>query len=145
MITGLYYRYLRLKKCLMKKLVLLLCLALSIKVSAQNTIQKSPMVFTHVEQMPTPSIDVNTYIAQHLRYPKVARRKGIEGRVVVRFVVDSLGKEIDFKIIKSVHPLLDSEAVLVIKELPDWEPGHQLGKPVNVTMFLPIEFHLEPR
>lgn len=83
------------------------------------------------------------YIAENLIYPAEAAEAGIEGRVMVNFVIDEKGKPTETKILRSVDPLLDTEALRVIALSPLWEPGRQRGKPVKVSYTIPIVFSLQ--
>ncbi|MCY1634039.1 M56 family metallopeptidase [Marinifilum sp. D737] len=80
------------------------------------------------------------HIAKAIKYPKEAIDKGIKGVVFVRFIVSKSGSIKDVKVIRGVHPLLDKEALRVIEEMPNWIPGKQNGKNVNVSYTLPIRF-----
>ena len=82
------------------------------------------------------------YIAEHVNYPEEAKAKDIEGSVYIKFVVNSEGKVQDVETLRGVDPLLDQEAIKVIESLPDFKPGRQDGKPVNVSMQVPIKFQL---
>ncbi len=86
---------------------------------------------------------IGPYIASHIVYPQEAIDSNIQGKVTTRFIVDSTGKVTDPEIVKSVHPLLDSAAIEVISGMPDWKPGEDNGRKVNVFFTLPITFHLE--
>ena len=82
------------------------------------------------------------YLSSNIKYPPAAAEQNIEGRVIVRFVVDKTGKVREVKIMQSIHPLLDQEAVRVIKAMPSWIPGEKDGKAVNVYYTLPVRFAL---
>ena len=82
------------------------------------------------------------FLQVNIRYPKEAQAKGIQGRVIVQFVVNSDGSICDEKLIKSVDPQLDTEAIRVIRSMPNWKPGIQKGKPVRVRFTLPVTFRL---
>jgi TonB family protein len=84
------------------------------------------------------------FIRNNLRYPEAARAEKAEGRVIVRFVVNTKGKVEDAEVIKGVHPLLDAEALRVVGLLSGWLPGAQEGKPVNVWYMVPVTFSLTP-
>ena len=84
-----------------------------------------------------------TFLVDNMKYPEKARKKGIEGRVRVQFTVMEDGSVTDFKINKSVDPLLDAEAIRVLSKMPKWIPGQQEGKNVQVRYALPISFSLE--
>ena len=85
---------------------------------------------------------VMRHVVKETKYPGKARRKGIQGQVIVRFVVERDGSVGDIKVIRPVHPLLDEEAVRVVKTFPDFSPGLQRGKPVRVSYNLPLNFAL---
>lgn len=102
--------------------------------------------FTIVEEMPEfgdhPD-DLQKYLSENIKYPKQARKKNIEGMVFVSLVVDKTGKVTQVKLLKGVDPLLDEEALRVIREMPDWKkPGKQRGKAVPVQYNIPINFKL---
>ncbi|WP_171595580.1 M56 family metallopeptidase [Marinifilum caeruleilacunae] len=102
-------------------------------------------IFVIVEKMPQfpgGQALVQKYIAKSLVYPKEAVEKSITGRVFVTFIVSDEGKIEGERIVRGVHPLLDNEALRVIKSMPDWTPGEQRGKKVNVSFTLPITFSL---
>ncbi|RKE02501.1 M56 family metallopeptidase [Marinifilum flexuosum] len=80
------------------------------------------------------------HIAKAIKYPKEAIDKGIKGVVFVRFIVSKSGSIKDVKVIRGVHPLIDKEALRVIEEMPNWIPGKQNGKKVNVAYTLPVRF-----
>jgi TonB family protein len=82
------------------------------------------------------------YIAKNLRYPLSAQLQGIEGRVVVRFVVNKDGSIKDIEILRSLNPECDREAVRVIKNMLNWTPGRQNGIAVPVYYTFPITFKL---
>jgi len=83
------------------------------------------------------------FIAGNVKYPKDAVKRKIQGQVVVRFVITKEGKVTDPHVLKSVHHLLDEEALRVISLMPDWIPGTLNEKPVSVYFNLPISFKLK--
>ena len=102
-------------------------------------------VFSYVEQMPIyPGGEgaLMKYIAEHVRYPSAAQDQGIQGVVLLRFVVTGSGEVGDVQILKSLDPSCDREAIRVVKSLPRFTPGRQQGKPVNVWFQLPVRFQL---
>lgn len=102
--------------------------------------------FVVVEEMPMfPGGDVELlkFIAANTVYPEVAKEKNIQGRVIVRFSVTSKGSVNKISILKGVSPLLDTEAIRVVKTLPDFKPGKQGGKAVPVWYMVPITFSLK--
>ena len=83
------------------------------------------------------------YLVDNIKYPEKARRKGIEGRVRIKFIIQEDGSVADLKVQKSVEPLLDAEALRVVANMPHWIPGQQEGKNVKVQFVLPITFSLQ--
>ena len=96
-----------------------------------------------VEEMPEPIGGVeNMYAFLHanLKYPEVARNNNISGQVFIEFVVEKDGSIGNVKVLAGVYPELDQEAVRVVKMLPKWKPGKQMGKPVRCFYNIPIRF-----
>ncbi len=102
-----------------------------------------PQIFTYVEQMPQPSVDINAYLSKNLHYPDAARENNIEGRVILQFVVNEDGVVSDIQVMRGIGGGCDEEAVRVLKAMPPWKPGKQNGKAVKVRYNLPISFKLE--
>lgn len=102
--------------------------------------------FVIVEDMPSfQGGDINgfvAYISSRLTYPDAARRAGIEGTVILSFIVDEHGRLGMIELIRKLSPEIDSEAIRVLKGSPRWEPGRQRGKAVKVKFFLPLKFEL---
>lgn len=101
--------------------------------------------FTTVEEMPSfPGGEkaLMDYISENLKYPTVAQEAGIQGRVIIRFVVDNDGSISNVNILRGIDPACDNEAVRVVEAMPKWKPGKQRGKPVSVYFTLPIVFRL---
>ena len=82
------------------------------------------------------------YLRENLTYPRQAQRIGIEGTVLVRFVVNINGSVQDVEVVRSVDPALDKAAVNVILNSPQWKPGLHHGRPVRSRMTIPIRFKL---
>jgi TonB family protein len=82
-------------------------------------------------------------INESIKYPEEAKTKGIEGKVVVKFIIDSKGKVSNASIFRGVNKLLDDEAVRVINLLPDWVPGQAGGKNVASYVQMPVHFKLK--
>lgn len=87
--------------------------------------------------------EVVKYIQTHIQYPLTAISKRIQGRVWIESVIDRNGKVIQPKIAYSVHPLLDQEALRIIRMMPDWKPGKLNGETVKVKYVFPVTFRLE--
>ena len=103
-------------------------------------------VFDVVEvmpQFPGGATALMQYLSQNIRYPKEAMESETQGRVIVTFVVCKDGSICDAKVVKSVSPALDAEGLRVISSMPNWTPGTQSGKPVNVKYTVPISFRLD--
>ena len=83
------------------------------------------------------------YLAVNIKYPASAVKAKKQGRVIVTFIVQKDGSVTHAKIAKSIDPELDAEALRVVRGMPKWIPGTQLGKPVNVKYFLPVKFSLQ--
>ncbi len=83
-----------------------------------------------------------SYIAKNVKYPQMAIENDVQGTVYVRFVVTKTGKVDKVEVSKEVDPILDEEAVRVVKSLPDFKPGMQGGRPVSVYFSVPIIFKL---
>ena len=90
-----------------------------------------------------PRVFLEKWVYTYMKYPKEAVKNGIQGRVLVDFVIDEKGKVRDVKVLKGVDPLLDAEAVRIISASPDWKPGWLRGKKVKSRMSLYVEFRLE--
>jgi len=104
-------------------------------------------VFFIVEEMPTfMGQELNgfrNWVLKQLVYPEAAAKKGIEGTVYVQFIVEPNGLVNKATIMRGVDPLLDAEALRVVKASPQWKPGKQRGKEVNVAFTFPIKFVLQ--
>ena len=103
-------------------------------------------IYETVEQMPEyPSggtAGLMNFISKNLKYPTICQESGVQGRVVVSFVVNKDGSTTDFRIIRSVDKNLDKEALRVLNGMPKWKPGKQKGVPVRVRYTVPINFKL---
>ena len=132
------------KNVSLKVALMMLVLLFSFMTSTAQT-KKNDMVFDVVEVMPQypgGQIAMMKYIMENMKYPKQAMKEGIQGRVAVSFIVEKDGSISDVKPILSVHPLLNKEAVRVVKSMPKWTPGKQNGKPVRVRFNVPVMFKL---
>lgn len=83
------------------------------------------------------------WLRDNIKYPVVAAENAIQGRVIVQFVVGKNGSISNVKVVKSVDPSLDKEAVRVVSSMPNWTPGKQNGTSVNVRYTLPVTFKLQ--
>ena len=92
-----------------------------------------------------PSVFMSKWVYVYLRYPREAVEAGVQGRVLVDFVIDKRGKVTDVKVIRGVSDALDAEAVRVISASPDWKPARVRGKKVRCEMSVYVDFKLERR
>ena len=83
------------------------------------------------------------WINENLHYPEIAKNNGIQGRVLMQFVVEADGMVSNVKVVRGVDPALDAEALRVVQSSPRWTPGRQDGKPVKVTYSFPVIFQLK--
>lgn len=103
-------------------------------------------VFDVVEEMPQfpgGQAALLEYLAKSIIYPKDAEENGVQGRVICTFVVEKDGSLSDIKVVKSVDPSLDKEAIRVVKSMPKWKPGKQNGSYVRVKYTVPVQFRLQ--
>ncbi len=119
----------------------------SISTNNMQTKQSDKKTFTVVEEMPEFKGGVSAmmeFLSMNMKYPQAAVKAKLQGRAVVGFVVRKDGTVSDVHITKSAgYAVLDEEAMRVVKAMPEWEPGKQKGKPVNVKYFVPITFRLK--
>lgn len=117
--------------------------------AAPAVIEEDPddkKIFNFVQQkpeFPDGEAALLKYLYANIKYPPIARENGIEGQVVVRFVVSKTGKIDDVKILRSLGGGCDEEASRVVRAMPAWKPGKHNGKAVNCTYTLPIKFQLQ--
>lgn len=103
-------------------------------------------VFDVVEDQPRYPGGTNalmTYLRDNIKYPAEAAKAGIQGKVIVQFVVGKDGTVRDVKPIRNISPELDAEAVRVVAAMPKWVPGYQRGEAVNVRYTLPVNFRMD--
>ena len=103
-------------------------------------------VFDVVEQMPSfpgGNSALMKFLNENIHYPVVAQENGVQGRVVISFVVERDGHITDVQVARSVDPSLDKEAQRVVKSMPKWIPGKQNGSAVRVKYNVPVSFRLQ--
>ena len=108
-------------------------------------VDTTKLVYDVVEIQPSPPGGMagwNKYLSENLRYPTDAQRKGIEGTVIVAFVVNTDGTTTDIEILRSVGGGCDEEVIRIVQGSPKWTPGMQRGTPVRTRMRLPLRFML---
>ena len=109
-------------------------------------VDKTVKAFDVVEQMPQfPGglEELMAFLSQNVRYPETAHKAGVQGRVIANFVVEKDGSITEAKIVKSVSPELDAEALRVINSMPKWIPGMQNDEAVRVKYTIPVTFQLQ--
>ena len=106
----------------------------------------SNKVFDVVEEMPSfpgGQAALMSFLSSNIKYPVVAQENGVQGRVIVGFVVERDGSITDVKVMRSVDPSLDREAQRVVRAMPRWKPGKQNGSAVRVKYTVPVVFRLQ--
>ena len=103
---------------------------------------KSAMVIEQQPEFPGGTAALMQFLSNNIKYPAECRDSTIEGRVIVSFIIGKDGAIIEPEVVKSVHPLLDAEALRVINLMPNWAPGMQQGQPVRVKYSVPVTFRL---
>ena len=103
-------------------------------------------IFQVVEEMPEfpgGMGECMKFLGKNIKYPTISQENGVQGRVIVQFVVNSDGTIVDPVVVRGVDPYLDKEALRVIKTMPKWKPGKQRGKAVRVKFTVPVMFKLQ--
>ena len=129
----------------------MLLLPISFVVMAQgglksSMLEKSEEVFLNVDKMPEfpgGMAAMQNYLATNVQYPLEAQEKGIQGRVICQFIINTDGTVSDVKVMRNVDKLLEAEAIRVIENMPKWNPGIKDNKIVRVKYTLPITFRLQ--
>lgn len=103
-------------------------------------------VFMVAEQMPEfpgGMKEMLKFLQENVKYPENAMKNNVQGRVIVQFVIEKDGTPTEFKVLRSVDPDLDAEALRVMKAMPKWKPGMQKGQVVRVKFTVPVSFKLQ--
>ncbi len=121
----------------MRALFLSACLLFTLSAFAQSGQGKTDTsIYKYAEKMPEPGYDLPKYLSEHLQYPDSAYKHNIQGRVIVRFVVNKDGSISNCSVIKGYE--VANEVLRVVNKMPKWKPGKQKGTPVKVWFTLPI-------
>lgn len=115
----------------------------TIKVKPIEQKVKEPEIFVVVEDMPEfpgGTDSMRKFIQANIEYPDSARKHGIQGKVMVEFVIDEEGRLINPKIVKGIGWGCDEEVLRMVRMMPRWNPGKQKGNPVKVRFVLPVKF-----
>ena len=127
-------------------MLFMLCMAAASPAALAQTDSAASLIYIQSEIDPIfPGGDkaLFKYIKDSIKYPEGPRDSGIQGRVVLRFIVNKDGTLSEATVVRRVHPALDAEALRVVRSMPPWIPGRQNGQPVQVRYTLPIKFILE--
>ena len=103
-------------------------------------------IFQVVEEMPEfpgGMGECMKWLGKNMKYPTISQENGVQGRVIVQFVVNRDGSIVDATVARGVDPYLDKEALRVVGLMPKWKPGKQRGKAVRVKYTLPVMFRLQ--
>ena len=115
-------------------------------ITDEEEVAEEPLLGFIIEQLPEfpgGEMAFRKYIADNIKYPKEAVYEGFQGTVYVSFVVDTVGNTTNVKVLRGVHPLLDAEAVRVIKSIPQkWKPAMQGRKKMEFNSAVPVKFVL---
>lgn len=101
------------------------------------------MVVEKMPEFPGGMAELMKFLSKNIKYPTIAQENGVQGRVIVQFVVNQDGSIVDPVVMRSVDPYLDKEALRVISAMPKWKPGMQRGKAVRVKYTVPVIFRLQ--
>lgn len=111
------------------------------------TEEEKAQIFCYVKEVmprfPGGDAELIRFIRAHTVYPEEARKLALEGRVIVTMTIDSLGYVVPYEVLRGVHPLLDSVALDIVRQMPRWTPGEARGRKVTVKYTIPITFRLE--
>ena len=113
--------------------------------NAETKVEEQGEIFQVVEEQPMfpgGMEELMKFLQTNIRYPKEAQERGLQGRVIVQFVINTDGSICDEHVVRSVDPQLDAEALRVVRSMPNWEPGKQRGETVRVRFTLPVTFRL---
>ena len=126
-------------------LIVMMC-ALPFMGQAAHNSDNTEKVYDQVEQTPQypgGQAAMFQFLRDNIVYPAKAQKQKIEGKAFVKFIIEKDGTVSQVKTLKKTHPLLDAEAVRVVKLMPKWTPGMKNGKPVRTIVALPVMFKLK--
>ena len=112
----------------------------SIQPNVQTAVAAPSSALDQMPEFPGGMEALNTYLRNNIRYPQEAQKAGIQGRVIIQFIVSKDGSITDAEVVESVDPQLDAEALRLIKNMPRWKPGMRKGQAIKVKQTLPIRF-----
>ena len=115
-------------------------------VAVEEEVEEEQQIFEVVEEAPEFPGGMGAlmkFLGSNIKYPTIAQKNGVQGRVIVQFVVNKDGSIVDAKVMRSVDPYLDKEALRVVSSMPKWKPGKQRGKAVRCRYTVPVMFRLQ--
>ena len=112
----------------------------SIQPNVQPAVAAPSSALDQMPEFPGGMEALNTYLRNNIRYPQAAQKAGIQGRVIIQFIVSKDGSITDAEVVESVDPQLDAEGLRLIKNMPRWKPGMRKGQAIRVKQTLPIRF-----
>ena len=112
----------------------------SIQPNVQPAVAAPSSALDQMPEFPGGMEALNTYLRNNIRYPQEAQKAGIQGRVIIQFIVSKDGSITDAEVVESVDPQLDAEGLRLIKNMPRWKPGMRKGQSIRVKQTLPIRF-----
>jgi protein TonB len=114
-----------------------------VEVAEEKNMDIAYEVVEEMPEFPGGMAECLKFIGKNIKYPTIAQENGVQGRVIIQFVVNQDGSIVDPVVMRSVDPYLDKEALRVIKMMPKWKPGKQRGKAVRVKYTVPVTFKLQ--
>ena len=120
--------------------IMLLFVALTFLGGCGSSKQLEPPQIDEMPEFPGGWDMLQLWLMNNTQYPEAALRAGVQGKVMVSFIVDVDGSVTDCNVVKSLSPSCDEEALRVVKAMPKWKPGMYKGQPVKVSFLLPINF-----
>lgn len=112
----------------------------SIQPNVQTAVAAPSSALDQMPEFPGGMEALNAYLRNNIRYPQEAQKAGIQGRVIIQFIVSKDGSITDAEVVESVDPQLDAEGLRFIKNMPRWKPGIRKGQAIRVKQTLPIRF-----
>ena len=112
----------------------------SIQPNVQPAVAAPSSALDQMPEFPGGMEALNTYLRNNIRYPQEAQKAGIQGRVIIQFIVSKDGSITDAEVVESVDPQLDAEGLRLIKNMPRWKSGMRKGQAIRVKQTLPIRF-----
>lgn len=106
--------------------------------------QLKETIYTSVEHMPEfpgGMAALQKYLSQNIKVPKIVREDNLQGKTIVKFIIDRKGKIRDIKVTRSISEELDKNIISLIENMPEWEPGRNGGEKVSVEYLIPINIH----